>query len=221
MSRPSLHTTAPILLVGAAPAYDGMVSKVLPYVESVIAVDGGLGACRAEGVRPDAVIGDLDSVSADDLDWLGSDRCVQAKDQNQTDLQKALAATQAPLVLAVGFLGGRLDHQMAAMTAILQADKPVILINDTELCFVAPGHLDMHIPDGSPVAFFPLAPCRVETQGVTYPLKDAAMAPDGLISTSNHMNGDRLQVWTVGRGLMVILPVAALDQAISALLPTP
>lgn len=212
MSGHSLSKFAPILLVGAGPASSDLVTKAFAYADSIIAVDGGLTTIQAAGLQAEAVVGDFDSVAD-----LGDTPKLHTPDQNFTDFQKALGAVDAPVILGVGFLGGRLDHQLAAFTALLQDARPVILVDDDICCFIAPQSLHVPVAVGSSVAFYPLTTCRADIEGVRYLVKDAAMSPTTLISTSNKMNSDVLTIRTMGRALLVILPAAALPQVISAL----
>lgn len=221
MSGHVYHKSAPILLVGAGPAYPDKVSKTLPFVESVVAVDGGLAILRDMDLRPDLVVGDLDSALADDLTWAGQDCVVHTPDQDSTDLQKALAAVSAPVIVGIGFLGARLDHHMAAMTALLQDLRPTVLIKGEEICFITPRHFEMHMGVGDAVAFYPLKPCRVTTQGVAYPVQDAQMAPDGLISTSNKMTHGRLSIDVDDHALMTVVPFHRLGDLLAALQSAP
>ncbi|MEM6308218.1 MAG: thiamine diphosphokinase, partial [Pseudomonadota bacterium] len=216
MSRHIFRKSAPILLVGAGEISLHTVTKAFHLSKMIVAVDGGLTKLRETGLQADVVIGDFDSV-----DDTGDVPRLHRPDQNATDFQKALAAVDAPVIIGAGFLGGRLDHQFAAMTALMGDPRPIILLNDTDLCFLVPRHFQCPVPDGSPVAFYPLRPCRVQTSGVKYPVTDAAMAPDGLISTSNTMVGYILEIYTMGRGLLAILPLACLPAVISALQTKP
>ncbi|MGV6839224.1 MAG: thiamine diphosphokinase [Planktomarina sp.] len=221
MSGHVYHKSAPILLVGAGPAYPDKVSKTLPFVESAIAVDGGLSVFRALNLRPDLVLGDLDSAAADDLDWAGANIVHHTPDQNSTDLQKVLAAVSAPVIVGIGFLGGRLDHHMAALSALLQNKRPVVLVHEDEACFIAPRHFEMDLDAGDAVAFYPLKPCTVTTQGVAYPVQDAQMAPDGLISTSNKMVQRRLIIDVDDHALMTVVPYHRLGDLLAGLQKEP
>jgi len=87
-------------------------------------------------VTPDAIIGDMDSIRSD-IDE--SVTTVSIAEQNSTDLEKALRSIDAPLLLGIGFLGGRLDHTLAAMHALVAAaDRKVILIGAEDVVFAAP-----------------------------------------------------------------------------------
>lgn len=217
MSRPILTKSDPVLLLGAGPTSAGLVNNLYHLAKTVVAVDGGLHAADAAGLVPDIVIGDFDSIDAARLENIPTHQRVTAPDQNLTDFDKALSVIKAPIILAAGFLGGRLDHQLAAFSSLLRTDLPVILVDENNLVFVVPSHLDMPLPHGSSVALYPFVDCRVETNGLKYDVKDAAMAPNGLISTSNEMRSDRLEIWTNGRGLLGIIPRSALDHLVLAL----
>lgn len=213
MSSHSLHSSAPILLVGAGPTSPNMVTKAFSYVETVVAADGGYHVATESGVPVDLVVGDGDSLRGKTgltpfLD--------QSEDQNSTDFEKCLAVVSAPVILGVGFLGGRLDHQMAAFSAILKDPRPIVLLSETELAFIVPQTFKLDLPLGVPLSLYPLVNVRGTTAGIKYPLKDAVLAPDGLISTSNESAGE-VAVETDRRGLLCSLPSEHLVAVMAAL----
>ena len=82
--------TAPILLFGAAPIA-GSLRSCLDRCQNwpVVAADGGLGTALSCGLRPQAVIGDMDS--ANNLDQLADDiRQIKRSGQDDTDFEKSL-----------------------------------------------------------------------------------------------------------------------------------
>ena len=88
-------------------------------------------------------------------------RCTRSREQDSTDLEKCLYSVEAPLFLGLGFLGGRIDHQLAAMNALVKLPgKPVVLIGGEDLCFLCPPELALDLPAGTRVSLFPMAPVR-------------------------------------------------------------
>jgi thiamine pyrophosphokinase len=87
--------------------------------ELVIAADGGLRHARSLGVRPDLLVGDLDSVDAGALrHWPEVARVTYPVDKDLLDLELALGEALARGtgdVLVVGALGDRLDQSLAAV----------------------------------------------------------------------------------------------------------
>jgi thiamine pyrophosphokinase len=67
---------------------------------------------------PQAVIGDLDSISQSTGRGCG-DIFHEVSEQDSTDFDKALRHLDVPLVLAVGFTGARLDHELAVFHTLV------------------------------------------------------------------------------------------------------
>ncbi|MEM1318579.1 MAG: thiamine diphosphokinase, partial [Pseudomonadota bacterium] len=199
MFRPIQSHGQPVTLVGAGEGSVELLKMALARAPTLLAVDGGAALALRAGAKITAVVGDFDSVAGLDLP---QDLLLHTPDQNLTDFQKALAATDAPWMLGVGFLGGRLDHQLAAFTAILQDRRPIALMSEAEIAFIAPKALSLDLPEGSAISFYPLTEARFDSSGVAYPLSDAAMGPGGLISTSNKVQGGPVRLRATG-GVLV------------------
>ena len=94
-----------------------LVQTLLDNAEFTIALDGA--ADRFEGW--DIVVGDLDSIA-------NSDGMKGDESQENSDLAKALIEYEVDAV--VGIEGGRLDHQLAAFTALFESQSDAILYFD-------------------------------------------------------------------------------------------
>src|SRR5262249_27228335 len=84
----------------------------------VIAVDGGVSACRALGVRADFAMGDWDSLprSKKARALRALPHVTFSRDKDRSDLffaAQAALAIGAGEVVAVGVTGGRPDHHLA------------------------------------------------------------------------------------------------------------
>lgn len=91
----------------------------------VIAADGGANYCVEKKIEPDIIIGDGDSISDEAQEYFDDMRLSYVKDQNSTDLEKALrhAHTLADNVeiTLYGFTSGqRLDHTQAAIQWLIR-----------------------------------------------------------------------------------------------------
>ncbi|MEM6897922.1 MAG: thiamine diphosphokinase [Pseudomonadota bacterium] len=214
MFRPIQSHDAPVSLVGAGDATPELLKTALKHAPFLVAADGGARLALRAGVEPKAVIGDFDSLG--DVD-VPEELKVHSPDQNLTDFQKCLDAVEAPLFIGVGFLGGRLDHQLAAFTALLGDPRPVVLLAAKELAFLAPPQLTLPLPEGTPISLYPLLPATLATRGLRYPLSDAHVAPDGLTSTSNHVEGGPVEIRTDRHGVLVSLPLSGLETVLHAL----
>jgi thiamine pyrophosphokinase len=213
---PLVRSDAPVTLVGAGPVAPERLAEALALAPRVIAADGGADHPVPAGYRLEAVIGDMDS-ARDPAALAARGVAVHPiADQDSTDLQKCLAAIDAPLVLGVGFLGGRIDHDLAAMNALVRHPPgAVVLLGERDLCFHCPPHLSLELPPGTRVSLFPMRPVRgVGSVGLRWPLDGLAFAPDAGIGTSNAATGT-VSMRFDGPGMLVILPQALLRQVVA------
>lgn len=186
-----------------------------------VAVDGGAGALMAEGLHPEAVIGDLDSLP-DDLRTRLGDRLHRVEEQDTTDFDKALRHVRAPVVIAVGFTGGRFDHELAVMNTLARhPDRPCVVLGDETLAFLCPPALALHLAPGALFSVFPLAPMAATSTGLRWPLDGLALSPVGRVGTSNAVTGGDVTLGPDAPALLVILRRDSLEEVVAALAEAP
>lgn len=198
-----VHSDKTVLLVGAGELRPGELTQSLAPQIPVIAADGGARAALEAGVVPDAVIGDMDSVP-DDPRLKG--RLFPVTEQDSTDFGKCLARIEAPLILALGFGGGRLDHTLAVMTTLAHFAhrKVVAAVGESVVC-LAPPVIDLPLEAGEVVSLWPLGPVMARSEGLRWPLDGLAFAPDGQIGTSNAATGPA-RITVEAPRMLLILP---------------
>jgi len=205
---------APVLLVGNGPLEGGAVALALEFAQIVVAADGGAAAALRYDLPLAAVIGDMDSVD------LGSTtgsygKFTRIDDQDTTDFEKCLSLIDAPLTLGIGFLSGRLDHELAALNALVRHRQPVVLIGEVDLVFVLPAAFETALPVGTRMSFFPLGPVAgVESEGLEWELDGLSLSPTALISTSNRTAAPQVELRNPGQPLLCILPRETLGAAL-------
>ncbi len=210
MKPPIIQSLEPICLVGAGDIGAHDLALALRHAPLLIAADGGAGAALKAGYEPDAVIGDLDSLVPSDRARIAPWRVFLINEQDSTDFDKALRSIAAPLVLAVGFLGGRVDHQLAAFSTLVRhADRACVLLGPGEIVFHVPRLLELDLAVGDIVSLFPMLPVSGRSQGLEWPIDGLKLAPGGRIGTSNRALG-QVRVETDGPGLLMIVPRSAL-----------
>lgn len=180
--------------------------------DRVVAADGGADTALRAGVMPDAVVGDLDSLRARaELEG----RLHPVAEQDSTDFDKALGAVDAPLILALGFLGGRVDHTFAALNTLVGQTRPLVLIGRRDVVLHACRPLTLDLAAGDRVSLCPLRVMRGKSRGLRWPIDEVPFAPAGAIGTSNQATG-RVTVEFDCAGMILILPRRRLDAAIRA-----
>ena len=214
--KPIVSSDAPITVVGGAKVTRADLSTALKFAPTVVAADGGandLGRC---GIKPVAVIGDLDSLT-DDARQLYHDRLHMIEEQDSVDFDKALRHVSAPVVVAVGVTGGRLDHQLAVLNVLVRhADRPCILLGEGSVTCLCPPEVSLPVAAGTIVSLFPMAAVGVASVGLEWPTDGLAFSPDGRIGTSNTATGP-IRLVPDAPAMLLILPDDQLGVLIEAL----
>lgn len=217
-NKPIVQSETPIALFGGGETDPRDLNLVLNRVGSCVAADGGAAVLLDSGHIPDAVIGDFDSLNAADRQRIPADRLHPIAEQDSTDFDKALRHVDAPLVLGVGFLGARVDHQLAVLNTLVQRpERACVLIGRHEVVFHLPPEFHLDLERGATVSLFPLRRICVRGQGLEWPLHDLVLEPGGRIGTSNRAVSD-ISLQVDGPGLLMMVPRAALDQVMRAFL---
>ncbi|MFV1465246.1 MULTISPECIES: thiamine diphosphokinase [unclassified Phaeobacter] len=207
----------PVTLVGAGAVDPGDLEAALALAPVLVAADGGAGHVLAAGHRPVAVIGDLDSLSADVQAQLAPGTLHHVAEQTTTDFDKALRAISAPVVLGVGFLGGRIDHQLAGFNTLMQPHpSPCVLLGPQEVVFHLRGEIALPLVAGEVVSLFPMQRVSGWSEGLEWPIEGLQLDPMARVGTSNRATGP-VRIRADGPGLLVILPRARLGVVVGAL----
>lgn len=206
MSKAIVHSSDPITLLGGGQASAADLAEALTIAPKLVAVDGGLVTAQRAGRCPDAVIGDMDSAPPEALARVPEARQHRISEQQSTDFDKALRHVQAPVVVGVGFCGGRVDHQLAAFhTLLARAERPCILLGQTEAIVLAPPHLSLPMVAGDVVSLYPMRDVTGRSSGLEWPIDGLAFDPARFIGTSNRALGT-VELSFDAAGMLLIVP---------------
>jgi thiamine pyrophosphokinase len=187
----------------------------------VIGADGGAGRALLAGLAVDLVVGDLDSLDAEDLAALvaaGAEVIRARPDKDESDTQLCLIAALergATHIRILGALGGsRVDHQLAnvSLLALPLLDGLDVRIEDGDTTIRrigtadGPGTIDLVGHPGDLVTLLPVD-SRVEgvtTHDLRYPLHAEALTPGPARGLSNVMSSGAARVQTARGRLLVI-----------------
>lgn len=212
-----LRSPNPVTLIGASDASPQDVDECLTLAPTLVAADGGAATVLAQNRVPEAVIGDFDSLPPEMRATLPTDRLHPIAEQETTDFEKCLHAIDAPLILAIGFTGRRIDHELAVYNALTRhPDRPCIVLGASDLVFLAPLKLALDLEVGSRLSLFPMGPVTGRSEGLEWPIDGLNFAPNGRIGTSNRVTGPVLLEFDAP-AMLVVMPRAALGAAIAAL----
>lgn len=151
----------------------------------IIAADGGLHHCLSLGITPDVVIGDIDSLTANDINGLQIAnveiiRYPAKKDQTDLELALKLAIDRgADEIVVFGAMGGRWDMSIANI--LLPAEQNLsnatirIIDGRHEIMLLRAGkEITFHGEKGDILSLIPLGrdALGITLSGLEYPLKD-------------------------------------------------
>ncbi|WP_298435589.1 thiamine diphosphokinase [uncultured Jannaschia sp.] len=218
-SKPTVHRSVPFApsgqtLVGGGPVSMPVLDEALSRAPRLIAADGGADALLTAGHVPDAVIGDMDSVSGAARAAF-ADRLVPIAEQDSTDFAKALRTAPAAFTLAVGFLGGRTDHTLACLTELARSGAPVVLLDAVDAIACAPADLALDLSPGTRVSLWPMGRVTGRSEGLQWPIDGLVLTPDGRVGTSNRATGP-VRLHLEGPCL-VLVPASALGALMEGL----
>ena len=181
----------------------------------IICCDGGVRHLQQTGVKPDVIIGDMDSIDPAQLESYSRQdikiiKYPASKDFTDTELALDYAINLKPEAIYIwGALGGRLDHTLANVF-LLEKTKalPIKTYLIDEYCelFLLNGDVTINESAGQTVSLIALSP-QVEgitLRGFLYPLDDAMLRMGESLAVSNIINGDEAKISMRSGSLLVI-----------------
>lgn len=163
------------------------LDQLVATVDLIIAADGGAEHCRALGIRPAVIIGDMDSLavaSRADYETGGTRILTFPIEKDQTDLELALLHAMkagATEITVLAALGRRWDQSIANLLlgAHLQfSSQRITFLQGAQRLFAFRAHADLPARVGERVSLIPLAGDAeaVTTAGLKYPLAGETLA---------------------------------------------
>ena len=188
---------------------------LLQKEDYIICADGGTRHALALHVRPDLIIGDMDSTEKDQLRSLKEAEVsieLFPHDKNETDLElaihRAIELSPTQIIIIAG-LGGRLDQTLANITLLTDlrlAAFDVRLDDGMEEIFVCRDQVQVHGKSGDLVSLVPWggAVSEVQTMNLKWPLYKETLYPDRTRGISNEMLGESASI-SIGSGLLLVV----------------
>lgn len=179
----------------------------------IIAADRGAGYCLRAGVKPDVVVGDMDSISPAarrEAERSGIPFIQHSTEKDKTDTQLAMDIALnrgAGCIEMLACTGDRFDHSLANVHLLYAALKAGV---DAEI--LAPSHRIFLVDseagiDGMNGAVLSLLPLSLEVRGVClsgfqWPLKGAVMEVGNPYGISNRIVSEQARI-RVREGVLV------------------
>jgi thiamine pyrophosphokinase len=149
----------------------------------VLCADGGTRHAQALGVRPDVVVGDMDSLDQDlrgALEAVGTEFLAFPATKDETDLELALlyaVERGATEITVLGAWGGRIDHELGNVMLLAHpglAGIAVRMVSGEQEIVLIRHELTLHGDPGDLLSLLPIGghASGITTAGLQYPLRN-------------------------------------------------
>lgn len=206
--QPGTYTV--IVADGTFPQHE-IPLRFLENAKRIVCCDGSTQSLVLAGLKPDAIVGDLDSLS-DDLVKLFADRIFPDKNQDTNDLTKAVSWCSGKGyndIVIIGATGKREDHTIGNISLLAEyvREMNVIMVTDTGILLPFLKSSTISSFQGQQVSIFSIDPeTKVTSVGLRYPLSGTKIK-NWWFATLNESLGDKFSLEFDGR-LIIYLKFA-------------
>ena len=196
---------AVILANGEYPSHE-IPLQILNNAKYVVCCDGGADTYIEKGFIPNAIIGDGDSISAENRDRF-SDIIFYIPDQETNDQTKAvnfLISKGYKNIAIVGATGKREDHTIGNISLLSDYKRMGVEVRCyTDYGFFVPckDEVVMQSVDGQQLSIFNVSAHSFSSEGLKYPIYDFTSLWQG---TLNRCNADSFEIKAIGEYLLFI-----------------
>lgn len=163
----------------------------------IIAADGGNNHLLKKKIKPNIIIGDLDSIVKNiypDIQY------IELNNQDKCDFEKTMIYIQENQLnpsIILGINGGYLDRIIQNLNIFCQFENNIFIEkNLLNFCLFNPGQYQFNIKNNSKISIIPLNQAIVSTKGLKWELNKSKLNFPGLNSSLNrvitHQNHDEL-----------------------------
>lgn len=181
-----------------------------------ICVNGGTGHALSLGLKPDLVVGDLDSLEPDHkskIEELGLQIIRHPSEKDASDLELAIdyaIEMQPAEILIIGALGGkRIDHAYINLLLLykpLYSGIPASIIDEYQEIVLVKDEVFIRGEAGDCLSLFTLTSetCGIVTEGLKFPLKNENLYFASTRGLSNELTVSPAKI-TIDSGLLLII----------------
>ncbi|MGI6485885.1 MAG: thiamine diphosphokinase [Thermoanaerobacterales bacterium] len=193
------------------------IKKHMEGAKLVICADSGVRHAFSLGIVPDLIVGDMDSVSKQDLDLINSKGIkilTYPIEKDYTDTQLALETARqkgATKVMVLAALGERPDHSLANILLMVHFKRfgmDVRIAGEDWEMFLLEKDADITGSKGDILSLIPITPqvTGIETEGLYYPLKGETLKIGPARGVSNLFVKDNASI-KLKDGLLIAVKV--------------
>lgn len=205
------HRPRAVVFASAPLPGESFIKRFIRDGDLLVCADGGANRLVGTSLKPDYIIGDLDSVTVDTLGTLKGACVIHRPDQDSTDLHKALSFVESrgiTEVLVFGATGARIDHTLGNLSLLILFKERLDIRFIDELCTIRIVNKELTITGkpGQIVSLWPLDRKAegVCTTGLKYSLSNEPLLHDSR-GISNELRAETATVTVVSGTLLAII----------------
>lgn len=177
-----------------------------------IALDGAANSLKHANLQPDLIVGDLDQIThATLMFWKKRGTLVlHTPDQNQTDMQKALAwclKSGFEKIFIFQALGNRMDHSLSNLSSLKKFHRKkmeLIIFTETEtIRFKKDQKITLSGKRNRRVAIVPFPKAKITSNGLGFEMKETILNLGKSESVSNYAVGNKVTLKIQGSALII------------------
>lgn len=204
-----------VLIVGNGnPPSLSVIDHFVSECSVLVALDGAAITLQERNIQPDVIIGDMDSLTPEQIDYFLSQGVAVIKDsaQDTSDISKGLTWCKnnhpEKHIDVIGIDGGRLDHRLAAFSALFECQSLAHLhIDEWLITRVTTNPLHYDTNDSRNISLIPFGKVSgVTLLGCKYPLDDAQLS-SGTQGIHNEALGEEISVSCQQGDLLLLIRV--------------
>ncbi|MDR2667118.1 MAG: thiamine diphosphokinase [Holosporales bacterium] len=199
-----------LCLHGHLPNYEFFKGADIP----IIAADGGANELRPIGIKPDLIVGDLDSVHPSILSEI---RHLKIDEQDSSDFQKAvqyIVKNSLTPSIVCGINGGYLDHILNNIGVFMSTN--FTLYDENVIGSVLKkGKYQFSFQRDTKLSIFGIPRCRISTTGLRWNLTDTTLSFPQCNSSFNRASSNEILInIAYGAALMLVYTIPMIDNGL-------
>lgn len=201
-----------LILANGKPPLKKLIYTLMKHGYSTLfCADGGANAALKFGLLPQYIIGDLDSIQKQTLEFYnGKTSTIKLSRQNDTDVEKCLkfaVKKKFKEAILLGGTGDRLDHTFCNLGIVIKYfDKIKIkIIAENSLLTPLSGIHKLKTVSGETISIYGFdSRTKISSKGLKFPLNKTALPFGYKESTSNIALHDQIELQVTGGIIFVI-----------------
>jgi thiamine pyrophosphokinase len=200
-----------IIANGKSPSKKVVEYFYLKGFSTIICADGGANSAQKIGIKPDFIIGDLDSISSSTLKYFkNKSTIIQINRQNDTDVEKCLKFAikkKFDEVVLLGVSGDRLDHTICNLGIVIKFFGKIKIYLSAESSFLTSINqtTEFNSKVGETISIYAFNDkTKISSTGLKYKLNNAAL-PFGVRESTSNVSISEKIILKVKNGIVFVI----------------